>query len=146
MQADSIYVLYAVAGIGKSLVSKTLAERAAKRNPLDASFFSRDDDNRKTLRWIFPTLIYHFGVYDGLEAVPFFDCTATAARDRRRFSSSSMHLLNAKRMAQEPCYLSLHMKYRGYQDSEVFVTARPELHVRSVLAQYQVVPYRTVNC
>jgi len=34
-----IYILYGVAGIGKSTVAKTMAERAAKDGTLGASFF-----------------------------------------------------------------------------------------------------------
>ena len=36
-QGQSIYVLYGVAGIGKSTVAKTLAERAAEANVLVSS-------------------------------------------------------------------------------------------------------------
>jgi len=64
-QSHPVYVLHGVAGIGKSTVSKTLAERTAKDNLLGASFFfSRDEDNRKTARSLFPTLAYHLALYD----------------------------------------------------------------------------------
>jgi len=60
-----IYILYGVAAIGKSTVSKTLAEHAAEDNILSASFyFSRDEDNRKTGRWFFSALSYHLAILD----------------------------------------------------------------------------------
>jgi predicted AAA+ superfamily ATPase len=56
----SIYVLYGIAGIGKSTVAKTAAERAAHNKVLGASFFfSRDEDNRKSAKSFFSTLAYH---------------------------------------------------------------------------------------
>jgi hypothetical protein len=57
-----IYVLYGVAGIGKSTVAKTVAERA--RETLGATFFfSRDEDNRKTLKSFFTTLAYQLSCH-----------------------------------------------------------------------------------
>jgi hypothetical protein len=52
-KSRSIYILYGIAGIGKSMVAKTVAERAACDKVLGASFFfSRDKGNRKSF---FPT-------------------------------------------------------------------------------------------
>ena len=52
--------IYGVAGIGKSTIAKTIAERAANDKTLGASFFfSRDEENRKTAKSFFTTLAYH---------------------------------------------------------------------------------------
>src|SRR5580693_2287132 len=59
-----IYILYGVAGIGKSTVAKTVAERAARDGTLGASFFfSRDEDNRKSAKSFFNTLAYHLAYH-----------------------------------------------------------------------------------
>ena len=59
-----IYVLYGVAGIGKSTVAKTVAERAVNEKTLGASFFfSRYEDNRKTLKSFFTTLAYQLSCH-----------------------------------------------------------------------------------
>ena len=63
-KGKSIYVLYGVAGIGKSTVAKTVAEHAANDNALGASFFfSRNEDNRKSAKSLFPTLAYHLSCH-----------------------------------------------------------------------------------
>jgi len=55
-----IYILYGIAGIGKSTVAKTVAEQAAMNRVLGSSFFfSRNEDNRKTAKSFFQTLAYH---------------------------------------------------------------------------------------
>jgi len=60
----SIYILYGVAGIGKSTVAKTVAEGAALGGTLGASFFfSRDEDNRKSAKSFFNTLAYHLAYH-----------------------------------------------------------------------------------
>jgi hypothetical protein len=62
---QSIYVLYGVAGIGKSTVAKSIAERAAGICTLGASFFfSRNEESRKTARHFFPTLAYQLARYN----------------------------------------------------------------------------------
>src|SRR6266852_6353386 len=59
-----IFVLYGIAGIGKSTVAKTVAERAANEKTLGASFFfSRDEDTRKTLKSFFTTLAYQLSCH-----------------------------------------------------------------------------------
>src|SRR6266852_3993930 len=59
-----IYILYGVAGIGKSTVAKTVAERAANEETLGASFFfSRDEDNRNTLKSFFTTLAFQLACH-----------------------------------------------------------------------------------
>ena len=69
MKADNgsqpTFVLYGIAGIGKSTVSKTIAERAAELKILGASFFfSRDEESRRTAKFLFPTLAYHLARHD----------------------------------------------------------------------------------
>jgi len=60
----SIYILYGVAGIGKSTVAKTVAEHAAKDGTLGGTFFfSRDEDKRKKAKSLFTTLAYHLAYY-----------------------------------------------------------------------------------
>ena len=61
----SIYILYGVAGIGKSTVAKTVAEHAAKDGTLGGGsfIFSRDEGKRKTAKSVFTTLAYHLAYY-----------------------------------------------------------------------------------
>ena len=55
-----IYVLYGIAGIGKSTVAKTVAENAAGNGTLGGSFFfARDEDSRKSAKMFFSTLAYN---------------------------------------------------------------------------------------
>jgi hypothetical protein len=64
VKGQSIYVLYGVAGIGKSTVAITVAERAAGNKALGASFlFSRDKDNTKSAKSFFPTLAYQLSYH-----------------------------------------------------------------------------------
>lgn len=61
----SIYVLDGIAGIGKSTVAQTIAERCAELGNLGASFFfSRTEDSRKTAKLFFSTLAFHLAHYD----------------------------------------------------------------------------------
>src|ERR1700733_1457747 len=62
-ERQSIYVLYGVAGIGKSTVAKSVSRRAAAIGILGASFFfSRSESNRKTAQSLFPTLAYQLAL------------------------------------------------------------------------------------
>jgi NACHT domain len=55
----SVYWLKGVAGCGKSVIAQTVAERSAANGRLGASFYcSRDFDDRSDLRLIFPTLAH----------------------------------------------------------------------------------------
>jgi hypothetical protein len=153
-----IYVLYGVAGIGKSTVAKTVAERAANERTLGASFFfSRDEDNRKTLKSFFTTLAYQLSCHYPkvaeqtnitLEGAPEvaerdpayqFDCLIAKplrtvieetpilvvidALDECEEDDAEIILsLLAQEVPQIPCL-------------RVFITARPEQHIRSVFEQ-----------
>ena len=63
-KGQPIYILYGIAGIGKSTVAKTVAERAARDKNLGASFFfSRGEDSTKLAKSFFPTLAYQLSYY-----------------------------------------------------------------------------------
>jgi hypothetical protein len=58
-------VLDGIAGIGKSTISQTVAERAAALHYLGASFFfSRNEDQRKSAKLFFGTITYQLSQYD----------------------------------------------------------------------------------
>ncbi|KAJ2921245.1 hypothetical protein H1R20_g15849, partial [Candolleomyces eurysporus] len=60
-----LYVLDGIAGIGKSTVAITVAQRAAGINSLGASFFfSRDEDDRKKSFGFVHTIAYQLARYD----------------------------------------------------------------------------------
>jgi len=85
-QTKSIYILSGIAGIGKSTVAKTLAERTAESNTLGASFFfSRDADNRKSARYFFPVLAYHLAGYNG-------DCARRIWNSKPNLQRSRSHM------------------------------------------------------
>ena len=158
-QTKSTYILYGIAGIGKSTVAKTLAEHAAKSHTLGASFFfSRDEDNRKTARWFFPVLAYHLSRYnldyarrisDALEQDP--DTSGLGMR-------AQLESLIAKPLgpvmkegkpilivvdALDECdeggaeaVLTLLADYIPQMPRlRVFITARPEPHIQSALGE-----------
>jgi len=158
---QSIYVLYGVAGIGKSTVAKTLAEHAADANVLGASFFfSGDEDNRKTSRLFFPTLAYHLARYDDT----FAHCVNellekdpdAAGRDiRRQFNTliarplelavvertrPILVVIDALDECEENGAASILTLFSHgiprIPGLKVFITARPERHIRSALLQY----------
>jgi hypothetical protein len=56
-----VYLLEGLAGTGKSVIAKTIAERLSTDGQLGASFFcSRDFEGRKNPQFIFPTLAAQF--------------------------------------------------------------------------------------
>ncbi|RXW15833.1 hypothetical protein EST38_g10022 [Candolleomyces aberdarensis] len=60
-----LYVLDGIAGIGKSTVAITVAQRAAGINSLGATFFfSRDEDDRKKSAGFVHTIAYQLARYD----------------------------------------------------------------------------------
>ena len=60
-----IYLLSGLAGIGKSTVVQTVAERANDLRSLGASFFfSRDEDDRRNAKKFFTTIAYQLCIYD----------------------------------------------------------------------------------
>ena len=161
-QGQSIYVLYGVAGIGKSTVAKTLAERAAEANVLGASFFfSRNEDNRKTARLFFPTLANHLARYDDTFArhvnKVLEDDPDAAGRDiRKQFDSliaRPLRLATVERKlpvlividALDECEENgattiltlLAYEIPKIPRLKVLITARPERHIRSALVRYR---------
>jgi len=55
-----VYWLNGHAGCGKSTIARTFAERSSKKERLGATFFcSRDFEDRKSIRLIFPTLAFN---------------------------------------------------------------------------------------
>ena len=155
----AIYILYGVAGIGKSTVSKTLAERAAKDGALGASFFfSRDEDNRKTARWVFSTLAYHLAVFDGSLAAHIDEALErdpdASGRDiRKQFNTLIAEPLQLTVARHAPILFVIDALDECEDDGatailtilaheisrvpglKVFITTRPEQHIRSALVQ-----------
>lgn len=161
-RSHSVYVLYGVAGIGKSTVSKTLAERVTQGNinALGASFFfSRDEDSRNTARWFFPTLAYQLAIYDELFAARISKALAqdpdTPGRDiRKQFDRLIAQPLQPVLARQAPILIVIDALDECEENGainlltilaheipkipglKVFITARPERHIRGALAQY----------
>ncbi|KAJ2934442.1 hypothetical protein H1R20_g2664, partial [Candolleomyces eurysporus] len=60
-----LYVLDGIAGVGKSTVAMTVAQRAAGINSLGATFFfSRDQENRNNASCFVQTIAYQLACYD----------------------------------------------------------------------------------
>ncbi|KAF9509246.1 hypothetical protein BS47DRAFT_1413502, partial [Hydnum rufescens UP504] len=60
-----VYWLVGLAGIGKSTIAKTVAERAGKNKMLGASFFfSRSDAPLRNPNLVFPTLAFQLALSD----------------------------------------------------------------------------------
>ena len=73
-----IYVLHGIAGIGKSTVAQTIAQRAANVGFLGASFFfSRNEDRRSNGKLFFRTIARQLSQYD-----PQFASSISAALER----------------------------------------------------------------
>lgn len=154
-----IYVLYGVAGIGKSTVAKTVAERAAGDKILGASFFfSRDEDKRKTAKLLFTTLAYHLSYHypaiaeqisTTLKADP-----EVAERDPiQQFDRLIARPLQTTIRGENPILLVIDALDECEENDagtvlsllaqevsriprlRILVTARPESHIRSVFQQ-----------
>jgi hypothetical protein len=158
---QSIYILYGIAGIGKSTVAKTLAQRAARSNTLGASFFfSRDEDNRKTARWFFQALAYHLARYskefgermnDALEQDPgapgrharaqFKSLIATPLGRSMEEGMSILIVIDAldecDEEGAETILSILADNIPDMQRLKVFITARPEPHIQTTLDRYR---------
>lgn len=157
--SQSIYILYGIAGIGKSTVAKTLAEHTARSNALGASFFfSRDEDQRKTARWLFPTLAYHLARYNkelaehinhALEQDPSvvgrdirvqFKSLIATPLQRHAEGRTILIVIDALDECDEggaEIILSiLADNISKLPRLKVLITARPELHIRTALNQY----------
>ena len=158
---QSIYVLHGVAGIGKSTVSKSVAERAAATGALGASFFfSRNEETRKTARSLFPTLAYQLSSHNREFArqlkMSLQDDRGAAGRDlQRQFSSLISRPFQSLAAERDPILLVIDAldeceKQDGaavlailareiYQlrQLKVLITTRPERHIRNALAEYK---------
>ena len=153
-----IYVLYGVAGIGKSTVAKTVAERAANSRTLGASFlFSRDEDNRKTVKSFFTTLAYQFSYHypaiaerinmilegdpEVVERDPIHQFDRLIAKPLQTPIGEDIILLVID--ALDECeendaetILSLFAQHVAQiPHLRVFITSRPESHIRSIFEE-----------
>jgi hypothetical protein len=161
MQNQPIYILYGIAGIGKSTVAKTLAERATQSKALGASFFfSRDEDNRKMAKWFFPVLAYHLARYDGDCARRINDALQrdpnAVGRDvRRQFEYLIAKPLQAVMKEGKPILIVIDALDECDKEGakailtlladnvpqmprlRVFITARPEPHIKATLDEYR---------
>ncbi len=157
-----IYVLDGVAGIGKSTVSQTLAERAAEVNCLGASFFfSRNEERRKSAKSFFPTLAYQLALYDeefarqitaALELHPDAADRNIRGQYTKLIAEPLQDLLSVKGRpvfividALDECesydaiglLTLLAAEVYKMPRLKVFITTRPERHIRNVLARNQ---------
>jgi len=155
-----IYILYGVAGIGKSTVAKTVAERAAKDGTLGASFFfSRDEDNRKSAKSFFNTLAYHLAYHHPVIAerinVTLEEDPELVERDPiQQFNRLIADPLQTPIGGEDPIVLVVDaLDECEENDAEtilslfahkapqigrlrIFITARPERHIRSIFTHY----------
>jgi len=157
---QSIYVLHGVAGIGKSTVSKSIAESAAARGVLGASFFfSRSEENRNTARSLFPTLAYQLSLHNREFSRPLstaleVDCGATERDLQAQFSSllaqplrvleeggPILLLIDALDECEEKDAMTvlgiLAREIPQLSQLKIFITTRPERHIRNELARYE---------
>jgi len=153
-----IYVLDGVAGIGKSTIAKTVAEHAAGINALGASFFfSRNDDKRKTAKTFFPTIAYQLAYYDKAFANEINEALlrtpyVVTKTPMKQFSTLIMEPL--KEVEGNPILIVIdaldECEHDGdallkiFADSiqniprlKLFITTRPEYHIRNVLDRYR---------
>jgi len=157
-----IYILYGVAGIGKSTVAKTVAERAAKDGTLGASFFfSRDEDNRKSAKSVFNTLAYHLAYHHPMIAeqinVTLEEDPEVVERDPiQQFNSLIAKPLQTLVSGENPIILLVIDALDECKENDaetilslfahqapqigrlrIFITARPERHIRSIFTHYR---------
>lgn len=156
-----IFVLYGIAGIGKSTVSKTVAEQAAGVHALGASFFfSRNEDDRKTARLFFPTIAYHLARHDAgfahciseaLEEDPDapgggvrkqFDCLI--AKPLMPLAGRGKPVLivvdaldECEEQDAETILMLLAQDFPKLPRFKIFITTRPERHIRNALDRYR---------
>jgi len=159
VESESIYVLFGVAGIGKSTIAQSVAKIAADDNLLGASFFfSGDQEKRSTVRWLFPTLAYYLSCHHAELAARVGEALTTspdiADRNlREQFESLIVEPLQTL-PAGEPILLvldavdacektgaetilSLFAEYVAHIPRlKVFITARPEQHIAGVFRSH----------
>jgi len=156
-----IYILYGIAGIGKSTVAKTVAERAANDGTLGASFFfSRDEDNRKSAKSFFNTLAYHLAYHYPMFAerinVALEEDPELVERDPiQQFNRLIAKPLQTPIGGENPILLVIDaldeceendaetilslFAHKAPQIGQfrIFITARPERHIRSIFTHYR---------
>ena len=156
-----IYVLRGVAGIGKSTVSKSVAERAVDAGNLVASFFfSRNEKNRKTARSIFPTLAHQLAIHNrefaGRLIKVLQDDPSAAERDlKRQFSSLLAWPLRPLMANGDPILLIIDALDECEENDamtvfdilarevpqlrrlKIFITSRPERCIRHALEEHE---------
>jgi len=156
-ELQSIYILYGIAGIGKSTVAKTVAERAAGNGILGGSFFfSRGEVDRKTARSFFPTLAYQLALHYAEFAWCIYGLIEenrdVAQRDiRKQFNILIATPLRQMRVHKRTLIVIDALDECEDEDAEtiltllsrnierpthikVFITARPEQTIRNVLS------------
>jgi len=154
-----IYILYGIAGIGKSTVAKTLAERAAARRILGSSFFfSRDEHSRKTAKSFFQTVAYQLAHRYSEFAVRINKVLEEDRNVAQRDPQRQFDLLIREplliRVGREPILIVidaldecksqdaeliltlLSQNIQNFAHLKVFITARPEQHIRNALDEY----------
>lgn len=155
---SQIYVLDGIAGIGKSTVAQTFAERAAELGYLGASFFfSRNEDQRKNAKLFFSSIAFQLSLYDehiatlismALKQVP--DAAGKRLRDQfkeliidplQTFCKADSHPILIIIDALDECeewdaaevLLLLIEKIHRLSSFRVLITTRPEAHIRKML-------------
>ena len=158
---QSIYILYGIAGIGKSTVARTLADRADRVGLLGASFFfARNEDNRKTARWLVPTIAYYLARHDEEFARCINESLGRDPDVARRNIWRQHDVLIAKPLQSlmqsgSPILIVVDALDECDEDDaknilslfanslpdmprlKVFIAARPVLHIRTALNHYQ---------
>jgi gluconate kinase len=157
-QRSPIYVLHGIAGIGKSTIAQTIAQRAAELGYLGASFFfSRNEEHRKSGKLFFSTIALQLSQHDpafashigaALERVP--DAATRRIPDQLKeliINPLHEHCRSNSRLvlividALDECdvqdgkeilnLLRQAMPQLAY--FKVFITTRPEQHIRHLL-------------
>ena len=138
-----------------------MAERAAAIGALGGSFFfSRSEETRKTARSLFPTLAYqlssHNREFTRQLNMSLQDDRGAAGRDlQQQFSSLLSRPLQPLAAERDPILIVidaldeceeqdgaavlaiLASEIHQLQQLKVFITARPERHIRNALAEYR---------
>ena len=159
---SQIYCLDGLAGIGKSTVARTVAQKTHNRGLLGAScFFSRSEDDRKSGKLFFGTIAFQLSQYskeialrigEALKQKP--DVSGKQLQDQLRYliiqplqsceqasKSTILIVIDAldecdKKDAEQ--LLSLFLReIPTVPNLKVFFTTRPERHIRNILLRYQ---------
>ena len=159
---SQIYCLDGLAGIGKSTVARTVAQETYNRGLLGASFFfSRSEDNRKSAKPFFATIVFQLSQYsqeialrigEALDHKP--DASDKQLQDQLRdliiqplqscenaSGSTILIVIDALDGCGEQDaerLLSLFLQeIRKVPILKVFFTTRPESHIRNILHRYK---------